>query len=73
VQKIAMIGLIGLTLAASASSASAAWGSPAPSWFRYTCASPGAHFANHAYCKAPFARRRTKSNDPDRHDPNQKK
>lgn len=39
-------------LAGATSPAFARWGSPAPSWFAHSCASPGARVANAAYCSA---------------------
>lgn len=59
-KKFVMSGLIGLSLAASATSASAAWGSPAPLWFRHSNASPGAHFAHQARSNESFAHRSRK-------------
>ena len=55
-RKMVVIGLISLALAASPAPAFAAWGTPAPSWFHHSCASPGARFTNAAYCDARLAR-----------------
>jgi hypothetical protein len=42
-------------LAGATTTAFARWGTPAPTWFAHSCASPGARLHNANYCAAKSA------------------